>query len=192
MRVVHLGAEPPREKRPKRVDPTIATVGHVIPRKRHEDVLEALVDLPELRWLVIGDGPSLLELKGHAQTLGVADRVEFTGQLPPERALAELQRCHVMALPSEDEAFGVAYIEALACGVPAIGCSGESGPEEIAALAEGMLLVRPRDPQALASAIRDALADPLLPDAARRSAAERFSWERCGIETVAAYRDALA
>ena len=54
-----------------------------------------------------------------------------------------------MALPSVDEAFGVAYVEALACGVPAIGCAGEGGPEEIAALGEGMLLVPPRDPDAL-------------------------------------------
>ena len=73
-----------------------------------------------------------------------------------------------MALPSEDEAFGVAYVEALACGVPAIGCAGEGGPEEIAALGDGMLLVPPRDPaRARATTIRAALADPELPGAAR-------------------------
>jgi glycosyltransferase involved in cell wall biosynthesis len=96
-----------------------------------------------------------------------------------------------MALPSEDEAFGVAYIEALARGVPAIGCAGESGPEEIAALGRGMLLVPPRDPQRLASAIADALADGDLREKARATAREHFTWERCGAETLKAYEAAL-
>ena len=72
----------------------------------------------------------------------------WKGQMPPGDALRDLARCHAMAMPSEDEAFGVAYAEALACGVPAIGCAGEGGPEEIAALGEGMILVPPRDPEA--------------------------------------------
>jgi glycosyltransferase involved in cell wall biosynthesis len=97
-----------------------------------------------------------------------------------------------MAMPSVDEAFGVAYIEALAHGVPAIGCKGESGPEEIAELVPGgMLLVPPRDPPALAEATRRALADPQAPGQARAGAAAHFTWERCGRETVAAYEEAL-
>jgi glycosyltransferase involved in cell wall biosynthesis len=63
---------------------------------------------------------------------------------------------------------------------------------EIAALGRGMLLVPPRDPSALTAAIEAALADPELPAAARRTAADHFSWQRCGRDTVAAYRDALA
>jgi glycosyltransferase involved in cell wall biosynthesis len=100
-----------------------------------------------------------------------------------------------MALPSEDEAFGVAYAEALACGVPAIGLEGEGGPEEIATLGEGMVLVPPREPPALAVALRDLLADSdglrALAAAGRRTAADRLSWERCGTSTVAVYEDAL-
>jgi glycosyltransferase involved in cell wall biosynthesis len=76
--------------------------------------------------------------------------------------------------------------------VPAVGLETEGGPAEIAALGRGMLLVPPRDPAALAEAIRAALADPELPAQARRTAAEHFSWQRCGRDTVAAYRDALA
>ncbi len=118
--------------------------------------------------------------------------MQFAGQIAPDEALRMLASAHVMALPSEDEAFGVAYVEALACGLPAIGCAGEGGPEEIAALGGGMLLVPPRDPGALAAAIGAALADPELPAQARHNAVEHFSWQRCGRDTVAAYRDALA
>jgi glycosyltransferase involved in cell wall biosynthesis len=192
LRVVYLGASPPADPPPKRPRPTVATLAHVIPRKRHADVLEALQGMDGVDWLVIGDGPELPALKRAVAELGLAERVEFTGQLAPGDALRSLASAHVMALPSEDEAFGVAYIEALACGVPAIGLETEGGPAEIAALGPGMLLVPPRDPVALSAAIHSALANPELPAQARRTAAEFFSWERCGRDTVAAYRDALS
>jgi teichuronic acid biosynthesis glycosyltransferase TuaC len=195
MRVVHLGADAPDPLPPKHALPTIATLAHVIPRKRHVDVLRALPDLPGVRWVVIGDGPELTSLQAEARTLGVADRVTFMGELPHEQAIAELARCHLMALPSEDEAFGVAYAEALACGVPAIGCEGEGGPEEIVALGEGMVLVPHRDPAELAATIRSLLAGGAelraLSAAARRTADARLSWERCGAATLAIYEGAL-
>ncbi len=200
MRVVHLGADPPAEPPPRRERPTVATLGHVVARKRHEDVARAIVAVrervPDVGWVVIGDGPELPALRRLVAELGLDDRAELHGQLEPDRALAELARCHLMALPSVDEAFGVAYAEALACGVPALGCRGEGGPEEIAALGEGMLLVPPGDLDALAGAIAGVLRDDgrraRLSEAARRTAAEHLSWERCGRATVEAYQDALA
>jgi glycosyltransferase involved in cell wall biosynthesis len=192
LRVVHLGADAPAEPGPKRARTTVATLGHVVSRKRHIDVLEAIALLDDVDWLVIGDGPELPGLQRRAAELGIEDRVHLAGQLAPDEALRELATTHVMALPSEDEAFGVAYVEALACGVPAIGCADEGGPEEISALGGGMLLVPPRDPGALAATIAAALADRELPARARRNAVEHFSWHRCGRDTVAAYRDALA
>jgi glycosyltransferase involved in cell wall biosynthesis len=192
LRVVHLGADAPAEPGPKRARTTVATLGHVVSRKRHIDVLEAIALLDDVDWLVIGDGPELPGLQRRAAELGIEDRVHLAGQLAPDEALRELATTHVMALPSEDEAFGVAYVEALACGVPAIGCADEGGPEEISALGGGMLLVPPRDPGALAATIAAALADRELPARARRNAVEHFSWQRCGRDTVAAYRDALA
>jgi teichuronic acid biosynthesis glycosyltransferase TuaC len=201
MRVVYPpGAPPPSPLPPKRQLPTVATLAHVVARKRHADVLEALALLtermPELRWLLIGDGPELAGLRQRALELGVSDRVEWAGSLGPDAAMAELARCHLMAMPSVDEAFGVAYVEALACGVPAIGCSGEAGPEEIAALGEGMLLVPPLDPPALAEAMAEALSEPdsldKLAAAARRTAEARFGMEACGLATVEVYREAMA
>jgi glycosyltransferase involved in cell wall biosynthesis len=198
MRVVRLGAT---EAAPtaKRGRATIVSSGYLVARKRHEDVLRALARLlrtfPELDYLVVGDGPERARLEGLASDLGVRSSVEFAGQLPPAEALAAVASCHVMALPSVDEAFGVVYGEAMAAGVPAIGCVGEGGPEEIVSLGEGMVTVPPRDPEALAATLGDLLSDPArlarLGDAARATAREHLSWERCGEETVAAYRDAL-
>jgi glycosyltransferase involved in cell wall biosynthesis len=184
MRVVHLGTDLPDHLPPKHPQPTVATVAHVDPRKRHEDVLRALPD--GVRWVVIGDGPALPRLRELAD-----ERADFKGELPHEEAMQELARCHAMALPSVDEAFGVAYIEALARRVPAIGCKGEGGPEEIAALGQGMLLVLPGDTTGLRHTIDRAIGDEGLAEAARQTAERHFAWPACGRATVAAYEAAL-
>ena len=63
-------------------------------------------------------------------------------------------------MPSTEEAFGVAYVEAMAGGVPAIGCRGEPGPEEIAAAGDGIVLVPPGDIERLTQRIDELLSDP--------------------------------
>ena len=197
-RVVHLGARVPAELPPKHARPTVATLAaDLVARKRHEDVLRALSDerLRQTDWVVFGEGAERTQLERLARELDVADRIRWTGRLGHEEALSELARCHVMALPSVDEAFGVAYVEALACGVPVVAAQGEGGPEEIAELVEGVTLVPPRDARALADALSALLADrgelERLADAARAGAEAHFSWERTGTETVRAYQDAL-
>ena len=101
----------------------------------------------------------------------------------------------VFALPSVDEAFGVAYVEAMAAGVPAIGCRGEAGPEEIRASGGGIRHVAPGDPEALAAELRRLLDDAAwrreLGEAARATVERAFTWEACGRATVAAYEEAL-
>ncbi|HEU4977704.1 MAG TPA: glycosyltransferase [Solirubrobacteraceae bacterium] len=191
-RVVHLGTDlPPAREGIASDPPVLVTVGHLVARKRHEDVLRALALLPDARYLIVGDGPERAGIERLARELGVADRVELTGQLPHEQALRRARACSVFVLPSVEEAFGVAYVEAMAGGLPAIGVRGEPGPEEIAAQGGGIALVPPRDPRALAQAIERALADPQLGSQARATVERAFTWERCGRETLAAYEEAL-
>jgi glycosyltransferase involved in cell wall biosynthesis len=98
-------------------------------------------------------------------------------------------------MPGVEEPFGVAFVEAMAAGLPAIGSRGEGGPEDIAAAGEGMLLVAPNDPGALAEVIERLSIDRAelrrLGAAARQTVAANFTWARCGAETVAAYRTLL-
>ena len=199
-RVVHLGTDLPTiARRSPTEDPTLVTVAHLVARKRHADVLRALAVLgdrhPRLRYKVIGDGPERPALEALAARLGVAERVEFLGQLPPEQALAEARRCTLFVMPSTEEAFGVVYIEAMAGGLPAIGCRGEPGPEEIAAAGDGFVLVPPGDIERLTQRIDELLSDPhRMREAAQRARATveaSFTWERCGAETLDAYRQAL-
>src|SRR5439155_15904298 len=114
---------------------------HRIGRQRPAEVVGARAGLtprhPTLRYAIVGDGPERVALEGLAARLGVAARVDFHGQLEPTAAIELARRCTLCVMPSTEEAFGVAYVEAMAAGVPAIGCRGEPGPEEIAAAGDG-------------------------------------------------------
>jgi glycosyltransferase involved in cell wall biosynthesis len=200
IRVVHLGANLPAHPPPAPRDPVLVTVSRLVADKRHADVIQALGLLrgrhPRLRYVIVGDGPEREQLTALAHSLALDDLIEFRGQLAPEHAVSAAWGSTLFVLPSVPEAFGVAYIEAMAGGVPAIGCRGEPGPEEIAAAGGGMLLVPPRDPRALAAEIDALLRDPgrlqHLGREARETVEREFTWERCGEETVASYREALS
>jgi glycosyltransferase involved in cell wall biosynthesis len=203
VRVVHLGADLPARgtggSARREQAPSLVTVGHLVARKRHADVMRALAVLakrhPTLRYAIVGDGPERIALEGLAARLEVSDRVDFRGQLPPAEAVEEARRCTLFAMPSTEEAFGVAYVEAMAGGVPAIGCRGEPGPEEIAAAGDGFVLVPPGDIERLTQRIDELLSDPQrLREAsfrARETVALNFTWAGCGERTLAAYEHAL-
>src|ERR1019366_714270 len=195
-RVVHLGTDLPALSSAGAGPPLIVTVGHLVARKRHADVLEALAELPGVRYLGIGPGPEREPLQRLALVLGVADRVEFAGQLAPPAAALRAREAWCYVMPSTEEAFGVAYIEAMAAAIPAVGCAGEPGPAEIAAAGDGILLVPPRSPAAPAQCLRGLLADDqrrlALGAAARETVEREFTWKRCGERTLAAYAAALA
>jgi glycosyltransferase involved in cell wall biosynthesis len=201
--VVHLGADMPAlapvPDAASNGRVRIVTVAHLVARKRHETVLRAMALMPSERrpdYLVIGDGPCREGLERLAGELGVADRVRFAGQLPNPEAVARAAACDVFVMPGVEEPFGVAFVEAMAAGLPAIGSRGEGGPEDIAAAGGGMVLVGPDDAGALAAELSRLSADrgelARLGAEARGTVAASFTWERCGEQTVAAYRRALA
>ena len=195
--VVHLGTDVP--PRTERHGSALVTVGHLVERKRHGDVMRALWLLrdshPDVRWEIVGDGPERPRLERLARELELDGRVRFRGRLAPAEARAAAQAACVFVLPSVDEAFGVAYVEAMAGAVPAVGCRGEPGPEEIAAAGDGLRLVAPGDPEGLARELRGLLDEPAwrreLGAAARATVKAAFTWEQCGRATVAAYAEAL-
>jgi glycosyltransferase involved in cell wall biosynthesis len=193
--VVHPGADPVEPVASRRAEPTLVTVAHLERHKSQEEVIRALAALrerhPNLRYVLIGGGPDRAKLEQLARELGVGERVEFTGALSHERALAELARCHVHVMPSSIDAFGVAHIEAMAAGLPTIAGAG-TGAEDIARAGEGMVLVRPGDVSELTRVLDGLLSDSdrleALGEAARQTVREQFSWERCGEQTAAVYR----
>lgn len=199
-RVVHLGTDVPAEPARAPDAPILVTVAHLVARKRHADVIRALWLLrdrhPRLRYEIIGDGPERAALARLAAELGVADRVALRGQLPPAGAVAAGRAATAFVMPSVDEAFGVAYVESMAAGVPAVAALGEDGPAEIASAGGGIELVPPGDVEALAARIDALASDPewraRLGAQARATVQSAFTWDGCGRDTVAAYASVLA
>ncbi len=197
--VVHLGADLAAAPAQREPELTLVTVAHLHARKNHAVVLRALAALaPERRprYLVIGDGDQRAPLERLTAQLGLEGRVRFLGQLPNEEAVRRVAACDLFVMPGVEEPFGVAFVEAMAAGVPAVGGRGEGGPEDIAAAGRGIVLVTPGDAAELARELERLTSDRgalrRLGQAARETVAASFTWDRCGVRTVAAYRDAIA
>src|SRR6185295_8016936 len=117
------------------------------------------------RLLLAGDGPEIATAERAARDAGVADRVHFLGeQEDVERVYAASD---LFLLPSEHESFGLAALEALACGVPVIGTDSGGLPEVVKDGATGFL-VEVGDVAAAADRALTLLGD----DARRRRAGE--------------------
>jgi teichuronic acid biosynthesis glycosyltransferase TuaC len=154
----------------------LLSVGHLIPRKAHHLVIEALADLPDTTTLLIaGTGPEEAALTALCRRLGVMGRVRFLGQIP-HADLAELySAADVLVLASEREGWANVLLEAMACGTPVVASKVWGTPEVVTEVAAG-LLVENRSAASFALAIAELLAAPPT-RAATRSYAEQFSWD---------------
>ena len=141
----------------------VSSVGTLIDRKNHSVVIDAISEIDTDKrpyYLVIGSGPNRDLLEQRVKSRGLEKFVHFTGYVPEhEGVLSKLKATDIMILPSTDEAFGIAYIEAMACKSPVIGCEGE-GPSEFVDHGETGFLVPPNDPEAITDILTDLLDDP--------------------------------
>jgi glycosyltransferase involved in cell wall biosynthesis len=126
---------------------------------------------------------------GLVESLGVGDAVTVAGRLPEAELAATLRGSHVLAIPSAYEGYGIAYLEGMGYGLPAV-ASAAGGAREVVADGETGFLVPPDDPDAVASAVgtladdRDRLAE--MGVAARRRFEAHPTWDDAA-ETVEAY-----
>ncbi|MBI2433518.1 MAG: glycosyltransferase [Candidatus Hydrogenedentes bacterium] len=140
----------------------VGTVSRLFREKGHKYLLDALHLLrdehPELRALIVGTGDQRTALETQARTLGMGDRVIFTGfydDLP-----GALRAMDIFCQPSIDhEGFPTAVLEAQAAGLPVIASDIGGTVETIDPGVTG-LLVRPANAAALAGALRQLVADP--------------------------------
>ena len=167
--------------------------------KGHDVFLEALAALPTempVRGYVIG-GPlydtagsqiSIEELQGLARRLGLADRVGFTGFLPPAPAMRALDI--VVHASTRPEPFGLVIAEGMACGRAVI-TSGAGGAAELVEAGRDALTHTPGDARSLAATLARLVTDPELRRSlgarARVSACQRFDSERLARDVVGVY-----
>ncbi|MDN3022789.1 glycosyltransferase [Streptomyces sp. S.PB5] len=107
----------------------VGGVGRLVPAKRFDVLVHALERMPtSVRLLLVGGGPEKEPLRRLAARLGVADRVVLTGERPTLPKPGDkapglpdlLSAMDVLASPSPEETFGLAVLEALAAGLPAL------------------------------------------------------------------------
>jgi phosphatidylinositol alpha-1,6-mannosyltransferase len=178
-----------RRERPRADRPTILTVARLEDRFKGHDVMVDVVDLlrrsiPDLQWVVVGDGSLRAEYEGLVRARSLEPYVRFVGEISDEERDRWFDEAHVFAMPNRipeggaGEGFGIVFAEASAHELPVVGgaCAGT-----LDAVDDGRtgFLVDPTDVPAVADAIERLLRDPGLAQSLGRNGpgwAARFSW----------------
>ena len=201
VRTVPLGADPRRyrpgiDSRPVRGrydlhgGPWLLTVARLVEHKGVDQAIRAFAllapDFPDLRYAVAGIGELQPSLETLARSLGVADMVRFLGGVTDDELPALFNVASIYIGPSRHmhdkvEGFGIALVEASACGVPVVGGNVGGIPDAVRDGETG-LLVDSESPEAIAAAIRRLLQDDSLRarlgGGGRAAVESHYNWER--------------
>ncbi len=191
----------PVTPRPARAVPQLVTVCRLSERRKSVDlVLRALVLLKDrhaFHYTVVGDGELRPELEALARQLGLQDRVTFTGFLPADELRATLAASDLFVLtasvnPGSHEGFGIAYLEANACGTPTLAARLAGAAEAVAEGVSGYFTAGLGVDQ-LAAALQRFLSGELVfdPEACRRFA-RGFTWAKVVEQALPSYGAASA
>jgi glycosyltransferase involved in cell wall biosynthesis len=177
----------------------ILHVGRLVEKKGTRLLLYALRAVEQGNLAIIGDGPERRSLEDQARRLGIAHRVRFLGQLPPDSVRDWMRRAWLLAVPSvtarDGDAEGLPTVigEAAATGRPVVASIHSGVPEAVVGDTTGLLVLE-GDVDGLANAISALLGNIRLrarmAPAARRLAEDRFSRHR-QLDRLEAHYDEL-
>ena len=145
-----------------------------------------------IHFLIVGQGSLLGEMKQKTTDLGLDNYVKFAGYIPHEKIVEFHQKLSVFISVSTRESFGVAVLEAAACGVPAI-TSNVGGLPEVNQNNYTGYVIPPNDPEKLANSIFKLFKDKNLKDQMEKNARDRvakqFNWNKNVIQMVNVYQE---
>jgi glycosyltransferase involved in cell wall biosynthesis len=195
-----FGVDGPREAS---AAPRLVAACRLVERKGLADAITALAEVPGAELHVAGGpaasaldaDPEARRLRALAERLGVADRVVLRGRVEREAMPALLRSADAVVCVPWYEPFGIVPLEAMACGVPVV-ASAVGGQTDSVVHGVTGVHVPPRDPSALAAALRSLLADPErraeLGQAGARRARERYGFDRIARATRDVYGGLVA
>lgn len=144
------------------------------------DLLPALSrQIPNIAYLIVGEGDDRPRLEAKAIDLGMAERVVFSGFISEGEKADHYRLADAFVMPGRGEGFGFVFLEALACGIPAVGSILDGSREALRGGALG-ILVDPRHPEAIQAGILEALKRPRgeIPEGLEYFSFENFE-KRC-------------
>ncbi len=146
-----------------------------------------------VHFLLVGGGPLKQKVERDIAESGLADRFRLVGFQPWERTPAYLNAMDLFAFPSQSEGFGMALLEAMACGLPAV-TTDRSGTQDIVHPGETAIVADSLDEleASLEILIRDESLRRRLGTAARQAVERSMDWEAVAHRTADAYRETIA
>jgi glycosyltransferase involved in cell wall biosynthesis len=144
---------------------------------------------------IIGEGRERAALLKLTAELGLGDKVTFVGPIRHAEIFDALASEDIFVLPSYREAFGIAYLEAMAMGLLTIGVTGQ-GPSQFIRDGENGILLPPRDVEALVAALRDVLTGDCqrwrkIAREGQRTARNAYTWDHHAGQLVSVYEQAI-
>jgi len=193
--VLFFPPAPPRSSSPAH----LAYVGRLVPEKGVDLFIAALQGLKGVwRATILGSGPERERLIVQAQSAGLDERIEFRAPLPSTEMPAFYQTVHILVLPSRTQAnwmeqFGRVLIEAMACGVVAVGATSGEIP---AVIGDAGRVFPEADVPAFREQLAQLITDPVLRETLAQAGRERvlsqFTQRHIALETARVYQALLA
>ncbi len=166
--------------------PTLLSVGALVPRKRHHLAIDALLLLPGINLLIVGEGPERAAFQARIDAAGLAARVRLVGAVAHADLPAWYGAADVLVLASSREGWANVLLEAMACGTPVIASNIWGNPEVVRSPAAG-LIMQANSAAGIVAATQRLFASP--PDrAATRAYAEAFSWDATTAGQIALFK----
>lgn len=180
------GTDPRARAQGRPGQPSLLTVATVTPRKGHDVLVAALAQIKDIPWTstiagsLVRAPETVAALRAQIARSSVADRIALTGELSAEALAALYAGADIFVLPSRYEGYGMVFAEALAYGLPIVGCA--AGAVTGTVPSEASVLVPIDDTGALAQALRKLLSDSgareRMADAAWAAGQRLSRWER--------------
>lgn len=148
-----------------------------------------------IRLTVVGNGNPEAEPATLVREYGLEDTVSFTGKIKREELARLYATAEIAVVPSLHEGFGFPAAEAMSSRLPIVSTMAGALPEVVGKNGSAGILVPPRDADALATALKQLLADKQLGrnmgEAGRKRVVENFSWRQAALQTVQVYEELL-